>query len=121
MRVHEFFTHEFFTQYECRASARARIVYPLTHANPFFFLVSWPSPSAFSDIRGVASAVSGYIGGSTQNPQYREVCEGTTGHAEAVRITFDPAVVSFDSLLDVFFAVHDPTQLNRQGNDVGTQ
>ena len=88
-----------------------------TVAGGCFWCVSTP----YEDIRGVSSAVSGYIGGQKASPSYREVCEGTTGHAEAVRITFDPAVVSFDSLLDVFFTVHDPTQLNRQGNDVGTQ
>ena len=67
------------------------------------------------------SVRSGYIGGQTKSPTYREVCDGTTGHAEAVRVTFEPATVPFERLLDVFFTLHDPTQLNRQGNDRGTQ
>ena len=75
----------------------------------------------FLDIAGVSGVTSGYTGGSTDNPTYREVCGGTTGHAEAIRISFDPDVVGYGDLLDIFFATHDPTQLNRQGNDVGTQ
>ena len=75
----------------------------------------------YSDLKGVSSAISGYIGGHVPNPTYRAVCDGTTGHAEAVRITYDPAVISFATLLDVFFVVHDPTTLNRQGADAGTQ
>ena len=75
----------------------------------------------YSELRGVHSAISGYIGGSVPNPSYRQVCGGDTGHAEAVRVTYDPSVISFDTLLDVFFALHDPTTLNRQGNDSGTQ
>ncbi len=81
----------------------------------------WCVEAPYSALAGVDSAVSGYIGGHVRDPTYRQVCDGDTGHAEAVRVTFDPARVSFDSLLDVFFTVHDPTQLNRQGNDVGTQ
>jgi peptide-methionine (S)-S-oxide reductase len=69
----------------------------------------------------VAEVESGYIGGHADNPTYKAVCSGVTGHAEAIRITFDPAVISYADLLDVHFATHDPTQLNRQGNDVGTQ
>ena len=81
----------------------------------------WCTEAIFKPVKGVKGVVSGYIGGETENPSYHEVCSGTTGHAEAVEITFDPEVVSYDTLLDVFFATHDPTQLNRQGNDVGTQ
>jgi peptide-methionine (S)-S-oxide reductase len=70
---------------------------------------------------GVVRVESGYAGGRTPNPTYRDVCSGSTGHAEVVQVTFDPSVTSFSELLDVFFAIHDPTTLNRQGNDVGTQ
>jgi peptide-methionine (S)-S-oxide reductase len=75
----------------------------------------------FLDVAGVNSVESGYIGGAAPNPTYKQVCGGDTGHAEAIRINFDPDQVSYDDLLDIFFATHDPTQLNRQGNDVGTQ
>jgi peptide-methionine (S)-S-oxide reductase len=75
----------------------------------------------FKDIVGVSDVESGYVGGRVDHPTYRQVCGGDTGHAEAIRVTFDPAQVSYDDLLDIFFATHDPTQLNRQGNDVGTQ
>lgn len=81
----------------------------------------WCVEAVFDDLAGIQSVESGYIGGSTTNPTYKQVCSGTTGHAEAIRLTFDPAVVSFDEILDIFFQIHDPTQLNRQGNDVGTQ
>lgn len=81
----------------------------------------WCVESPYSEFIGVTSAVSGFIGGATKNPTYREVCSGETGHAEAVRVTYDPATISFKLLLDVFFDVHDPTTLNRQGNDAGTQ
>lgn len=81
----------------------------------------WCVEAVFRDIRGVRSLESGYIGGTVADPSYKQVCEGTTGHAEAIRIHFDPAIVSYGDLLDIFFATHDPTQLNRQGNDVGTQ
>ena len=81
----------------------------------------WCTEAVFLQLAGVSKVESGYIGGSTDNPTYREVCSGTTGHAEAIRVTFDPKVITLDDLLDVFFATHDPTQLNRQGNDVGTQ
>lgn len=81
----------------------------------------WCTEAVFNDIKGVSSVESGYIGGEKPDPTYREVCSGTTGHAEAIKIGFDPDVVSYDDLLDIFFATHDPTQLNRQGNDVGTQ
>ena len=81
----------------------------------------WCTEAVFNDVAGVHNVESGYIGGSTQNPTYREVCSGKTGHAEAIKIGFDPDVVSYDDLLDIFFVTHDPTQLNRQGNDIGTQ
>ena len=81
----------------------------------------WCTEAIFLDLVGVKSVESGYTGGQVPNPNYKQVCGGSTGHAEAVRITFDPAQLGFDDLLDVFFATHDPTQLNRQGNDVGTQ
>jgi peptide-methionine (S)-S-oxide reductase len=75
----------------------------------------------FGSLNGVASAVSGYSGGHVINPSYKDVCTGMTGHAEVVRITFDPSVITFDDLLEMFFLAHDPTTLNRQGADVGTQ
>jgi peptide-methionine (S)-S-oxide reductase len=81
----------------------------------------WCTEAVFKDVVGVEAVESGYIGGRTENPTYREVCGGGTGHAEAIRVTFDPNVVDYDAILDIFFATHDPTQLNRQGNDVGTQ
>ena len=81
----------------------------------------WCTEAVFKPMRGVTGVVSGYIGGESENPTYHAVCSGTTGHTEAVEISFDPDVVSYDTLLDVFFATHDPTQLNRQGHDVGTQ
>jgi peptide-methionine (S)-S-oxide reductase len=77
--------------------------------------------AVFLDVVGVKSVESGYTGGTVPNPTYKQVCGGDTGHAEAIRITFDPDQISYDDLLDIFFATHDPTQLNRQGNDVGTQ
>ncbi len=81
----------------------------------------WCVEAVFDDLRGVEDVVSGYAGGTTENPTYREVCDGTTGHAEVIQVKFDPAEISFKEILEVFFAVHDPTTLNRQGNDVGTQ
>ncbi|MGF7146866.1 peptide-methionine (S)-S-oxide reductase [Sphingomonas zeicaulis] len=81
----------------------------------------WCVEAVFDDVIGVTSVESGYIGGWLENPTYKQVCNGDTGHAEAVRIRFDPDVISYDDLLDIFFHIHDPTQLNRQGNDVGTQ
>jgi peptide-methionine (S)-S-oxide reductase len=81
----------------------------------------WCTEAVFKDVRGVSSVESGYIGGSVADPSYRQVCDGTTGHAEAIRVAFDPAEIGYDDILDIFFATHDPTQLNRQGNDVGTQ
>jgi peptide-methionine (S)-S-oxide reductase len=81
----------------------------------------WCTEAVFDELRGVRSVVSGYCGGTTKNPSYEQVCGGGTGHAEAVRIEFDPAEISFRELMTVFFATHDPTTLNRQGNDFGTQ
>jgi len=81
----------------------------------------WCTEAVFQSLAGVEKVESGYIGGTTANPTYKQVCGGDTGHAEAIRISFDPAVISYGDLLDVFFATHDPTQLNRQGNDIGTQ
>lgn len=81
----------------------------------------WCIEAVFDDLAGVSSVESGYIGGHVADPSYRQVCGGDTGHAEAIRFTFDPQVIAYDALLDIFFAVHDATQLNRQGNDVGTQ
>jgi len=81
----------------------------------------WCTESVYIRIPGVQKSVSGYANGKTQNPTYEDVCTGTTGHAEAIQIDYDPSKVSLDELLDLFFKAHDPTTLNRQGNDVGTQ
>lgn len=81
----------------------------------------WCTEAVFGQLKGVSSVESGYIGGTVANPSYKEVCGGNTGHAEAIRIGFDPEVISYAELLEIFFATHDPTQLNRQGNDIGTQ
>ena len=81
----------------------------------------WCTEAVMQDVQGVEKVESGYIGGATENPDYRSVCSGQTGHAEAVRVTFDPAQISYRELLGLFFATHDPTTLNRQGADTGTQ
>lgn len=81
----------------------------------------WCTEAVFKGLEGVTGVESGYIGGHVENPTYKQVCGGDTGHAEAIRISYDDAAISYDDLLDVFFATHDPTQLNRQGNDIGTQ
>lgn len=81
----------------------------------------WCTEAVFNDVIGVSKVESGYIGGTVENPTYKQVCSGNTGHAEAIRVTFDSEQLSYADLLDIFFATHDPTQLNRQGNDVGTQ
>ncbi len=81
----------------------------------------WCTEAVFRDVVGVSEVESGYIGGDNPNPTYKEVCSGTTGHAEGIRVTFDPATISLPEIYDVFLGTHDPTQLNRQGNDVGTQ
>jgi peptide-methionine (S)-S-oxide reductase len=80
----------------------------------------WCVEAVFDDLKGVEDVVSGYSGGHTENPTYQEVCSETTGHAEVVQIKFDPDVLSYEDLLRVYFTVHDPTQMNRQGNDIGT-
>ena len=81
----------------------------------------WCLEAVFDQLKGVHSVESGYMGGKTPNPNYEQVCSGTSGHAEVVRVTFDPAELAYRDLLAVFFAIHDPTTLNRQGNDAGTQ
>ena len=81
----------------------------------------WCTEAIFKELEGVISVMPGYSGGQTVNPTYKEVCSGETGHAECTQIVFDPSKISYDELLEVFFKVHDPTSLNRQGNDVGTQ
>jgi len=81
----------------------------------------WCLEAVYQEVRGVEKVESGYAGGSAPNPTYRDVCMGDTGHAEVVQVTFDPAVITYRDILDIFFAIHDPTTLNRQGADVGTQ
>lgn len=81
----------------------------------------WCLEAVYDELRGVESVESGYMGGAVDNPTYEQVCTGDTGHAEVVRVTFDPQVVSYQEILQVFFTIHDPTQLDRQGNDIGTQ
>ena len=81
----------------------------------------WCTEAVFRDVIGVSEVESGYIGGTLPNPTYKQVCSGATGHAEAIRVTYDPDVISYADVLDVFMGTHDPTQLNRQGNDIGTQ
>lgn len=81
----------------------------------------WCTEAVFEELQGVEQVESGYIGGEVKDPTYEEVCAGTTGHAEATRISYNPEVISFDELLEVFWKTHDPTTLNKQGNDVGTQ
>ena len=81
----------------------------------------WCTEAVFQQLKGIKAVESGYTGGHVENPEYEQICEGTTGHAEVVRLTFDSEVVSFREILEVFFTIHDPTTLNRQGNDVGTQ
>src|SRR6187399_108442 len=81
----------------------------------------WCTEAVFRDVIGVSEVESGYIGGSVPDPTYKQVCGGDTGHAEAIRVTYDPRAISYAEILDVFLGTHDPTQLNRQGNDIGTQ
>ena len=81
----------------------------------------WCTEAVFQLIKGVEKVVPGYAGGTTENPTYEHVCNGDTGHAEVIQITFDPEVISYETILEIFYYVHDPTTLNRQGNDIGTQ
>lgn len=81
----------------------------------------WCLEAVFDGLQGVVSVESGYSGGHLENPTYEDICGGDTGHAEVIRVTFDPAVVTYRDILDIFFAIHDPTTLNAQGNDIGTQ
>lgn len=81
----------------------------------------WCTEAIFLDVEGVLKVQSGYSGGTVENPTYKQVCSGTTGHAEVIQLTYDPSVISYEELLEIFWHTHDPTTLNRQGNDVGTQ
>lgn len=81
----------------------------------------WCTEAVFQDLKGVQSVISGYIDGHVKNPTYKDVCSGSTGHTEAIEITFDPDIIKFEELLEIFWTTHDPTTLNRQGNDIGTQ
>ncbi|MCO4797885.1 MAG: peptide-methionine (S)-S-oxide reductase MsrA [Colwelliaceae bacterium] len=81
----------------------------------------WCIEAAFNSLQGIIKAESGYMGGTTLSPSYEQICQGDTGHAEVVQITFDSTLITFNDILEIFFALHDPTQLNKQGNDVGTQ
>ncbi|NML35295.1 peptide-methionine (S)-S-oxide reductase MsrA [Paraburkholderia antibiotica] len=81
----------------------------------------WCLEAVYLGVEGVSAVESGYAGGQTRHPSYEQVCDGETGHAEVVKVEFDPSTISYREILDIFFAIHDPTQLNRQGNDVGTQ
>ncbi len=101
-------------------AAQAPAARPATETAVFAGGCFWGIEAVFEHTKGVLSAVSGYTGGHVKDPSYEDVTTETTGHAEAVRVTYDPSQVSYDQLLEVFFAVHDPTQLNRQGPDVGT-
>lgn len=81
----------------------------------------WCNEAVYLEVKGISSVESGYMGGQAEHPSYEQVCSGGTGHAEVVKLTYDPALVSYRDLLEIFFTIHDPTTLNRQGNDVGTQ
>src|SRR5271165_3422884 len=81
----------------------------------------WCLEAVYREAEGVSSAVSGYMGGASPNPSYKEVCSGRSGHVEVVQVSFDPAVIAYRDVLEIFFVIHDPTTLNRQGNDSGTQ
>jgi len=102
-----------------------RLGHPITMANEQTAIFGggcfWCIEAVFNRLRGVKQAVSGYMGGHVDKPTYRQVCNGDTGHVEVVRVTFDPSEITFRDLLEVFFSMHDPTTLNRQGNDVGDQ
>lgn len=101
---------------------------PMTTTTPSHFDTAtfgggcfWCTEAMFAELKGVQSAVSGYSGGTVKNPSYKEVCAGTTGHAEVIQVVYDPSIITFAQLMQVFFLTHDPTTLNRQGNDIGTQ
>ena len=81
----------------------------------------WCIEGAFSQVRGIQSATSGYMGGESDSPSYEEICSGKSGHAEVVQLNFDPVIISYQEILEIFFTLHDPTQLNRQGHDIGSQ
>jgi len=81
----------------------------------------WCIEGAFSQVKGILSAISGYMGGHSKNPSYEEICTGASGHAEVVQLKFDQTLISYQEILEIFFTLHDPTQLNRQGNDIGSQ
>jgi peptide-methionine (S)-S-oxide reductase len=100
-----------------RTNAKAAALDTATFATGCF----WCTEAKFQQLKGVKKVTSGFIGGTVKNPTYEQVCTGNTGHAEACNIVYDPKVISYDDLLQAFFVAHDPTQLNRQGNDVGTQ
>ncbi|HSX01952.1 MAG TPA: peptide-methionine (S)-S-oxide reductase MsrA [Candidatus Saccharimonadia bacterium] len=100
------------------------MIEPLAHPSSTAVLGGgcfWCLEAAFQEIRGVTAVTSGYAGGTVPDPTYEQVCAGTTGHAEVVRVEFDPAELGYDDVLDIFWAIHDPTTPNRQGNDVGSQ
>jgi peptide-methionine (S)-S-oxide reductase len=97
------------------------MTHPATETATFAGGCFWCIEAVFEQLEGVERVVSGYAGGHVPHPTYREVCEGTTGHAEVIQVTFDPAVIGYRDLVELFFAFHDPTTLNRQGADVGTQ
>lgn len=113
----QFKKNEMNTDSVIKATAPAGKTETATLANGCF----WCTEAIFEQLDGVLSAVSGYTGGNTINPTYKEVCTGETGHAECLQITYDPSRISFDELLEVFWQTHDPTTLNRQGADIGTQ
>lgn len=101
---------------------------PMTTTTPSHFDTAtfgggcfWCTEAMFAELKGVQSAVSGYSGGTVKNPSYKEVCAGTTGHAEVIQVVYDSSIINFAQLMQVFFLTHDPTTLNRQGNDIGTQ
>jgi peptide-methionine (S)-S-oxide reductase len=102
---------------ETNAQARASDLETATFGSGCF----WCTEAVFQQLKGVQTVISGYCGGSVANPTYKDICSGMTGHAEVIQVTFDPKIVSYQELLEVFWRTHDPTTLNRQGNDVGTQ
>ncbi len=115
-----------FTVFSCQSKEKTQIIL-MNQENKKIEVATlaggcfWCTEAIFLELNGVEKVVPGYTGGSTKNPDYKEICTGTTGHAEAIEITFDANKISFQELLEIFFATHDPTTLNRQGADVGTQ